>query len=420
LTVAWKWTPPPPTAAGQPVSTLVGSPTVAAGSVFIGSKSGELFALDEATGAVRWHKLLGYQPNLTCGGHGIVATAAAGTDPVSANTAVYVPAGDGYVYALNASDGSLLWKTPVAVPSSTVNDYLIWSSPTLVNGRLYVGIASACDKPLVRGAVVALDQTTGSIQGTYYTVPQGSIGGTVWSTVAADGSGSLFVATGNPDETPGTSSQIGDSFSMVRVDAAGMNAVDRWQVPNLFGKDEDFGASPTLFDANLAGVSTPMVGACNKDGFMYAFNRLQLAAGPVWKHRVARGSPDPSSACVSAAAYDSSRGNLLVVGNDTTIGGVAYRGAIRALDAATGKPVWQKGLPCAVFAPPSENAAGVVAVDTYGYCRSGTSNGLYLLSAGSGAKIARITSSGGFPQPVFADGYLFLATTSGGLRAFSP
>ena len=54
-----------------------------------------------------------------------------------------------------------LLSSVVQIPSTTVNDSYAWASPTLANGRVYVGISSACDAPFVRGAVKAYDQQTG-------------------------------------------------------------------------------------------------------------------------------------------------------------------------------------------------------------------------------------------------------------------
>ena len=77
----------------------------------------------------------------------------------------------------------MAWKTEIGSPS--VSTYYNWSSPTVAGGHVYVGLASGCDHPLSRGGVVELDQRTGQVLHTWYTVPAGSIGGGVWSSVAA-------------------------------------------------------------------------------------------------------------------------------------------------------------------------------------------------------------------------------------------
>ena len=52
---------------------------------------------------------------------------------------------------------------------------------SVANGKIYVGSASHCDKPLTRGSVTAYDQATGSQIARFYTVPDGYLGGGVWS-----------------------------------------------------------------------------------------------------------------------------------------------------------------------------------------------------------------------------------------------
>jgi outer membrane protein assembly factor BamB len=49
---------------------------------------------------------------------------------------VYVHAGDGYLYALNAKTGASLWSTSIGDSSSR---WGLFSSPIVVNGVVYVG-----------------------------------------------------------------------------------------------------------------------------------------------------------------------------------------------------------------------------------------------------------------------------------------
>ena len=56
----WSFIDPQPTIEGQPIASFYSSPTVFKGVVYIGSNTGNFYALDEATGAVLWQQLLGY------------------------------------------------------------------------------------------------------------------------------------------------------------------------------------------------------------------------------------------------------------------------------------------------------------------------------------------------------------------------
>jgi len=396
LTPVWMFDGP---TKGPPPGVLYASPTVYDGKIYVGSNSGEFYRIDEATGTVDWHENLGTSPHLTCRGKGILSTAAVAIDPTTGVQTVYVGAGDGNVDALRASDGAVLWQTPVNVDSATENDKYNFSSPLVDRGRVYEGISSSCDQPLTRGGLVELDQSTGALIDTYYTVPEGSVGGSIWSSpaVTADGS-SIFVTTGNGDPTAGADQ--GDSISIVRLDADTLTKQDIWTIPDpIF--DGDFGGSPTLFTATLNNVSTPMVGAMNKDGIYYAWKQDDLASGPVWQNHIGVGG-------VSAAIWDGQ--HLFVASQQATIGGVTYAGAMRELDPSTGQPLWETPLTAGGvgFGTPTMDGAGVIGVVTYDPTAD-ASNVAYLLSASDGSILRTISlTSPTFAQPVFADQYLFV------------
>src|SRR5205823_2984874 len=239
----------------QPKGAFDSTPIVHDGRVYIGSMPGDFYALDEASGTVIWKRFMGYQPPLTCAANGFVATATIAPDPVTGLDTIYVAAGDGSMYALNANDGSIVWQTPVAIPSTTVNDYYNWASPLVMGGRVYMGISSACDTPLVRGGVMSFDQATGAALNTWYAVPDGDVGASVWSSTAGVGQ-SVYATTGN--------AKTGYGESIVRL-GTDLTLQDVWQVPVAQQThDPDFGASPTIFMAQVAGAPTTMVGACNK------------------------------------------------------------------------------------------------------------------------------------------------------------
>src|SRR5260370_16293705 len=67
---------------------------------------------------------------------------------------VYVGGGDSAVYALDKDTGSQLQRIPLANPDDGA---YLWSSLTLYNNALYIGIASLGDCPLSPGALVRID-----------------------------------------------------------------------------------------------------------------------------------------------------------------------------------------------------------------------------------------------------------------------
>jgi polyvinyl alcohol dehydrogenase (cytochrome) len=423
LTEAWNFMPGAP-----PVKTLGyalnASPTVYDGIVYIGGNNGTFYALNESTGAVVWQRAIGYvdPTSGTCGARGITATAMVAPDPTTNTPTVYVSSGSGYLYAMNAATGAVTWKTVIHLPVGDAASYYDWSSPTVVNQKIYIGVAASCTDH-VRGALEAFSQATGKKLATYYTVPSADVGGSIWSTAAVATNGNTFVGTGN--DLPPTPSNAGTSESIVELNGTNLHQLGFWQLPlsQQPSDDDDFGASVSLFTAVLPGTTKPtaMVGACNKNGVYYALKQGDLAAGPVWQTRVANvntGNNGMSPACLSSTVVNGN--DLYVAATATTIGGTAYAGSIDELNAATGAIVWATGLPSQVLGTPSLNGSGLLAVGTY----SDTTDPLadYLVNPSTGAIVATISNgdSSQFAQPVFADQYLFIATETAGLYAYEP
>ncbi len=404
LTRQWHFVGDKPTLPGQPQPAYNASPTVADGAVYIGSRTGWFYKLNERTGTVLAKTFLGFQPGHTCTAGGIVATATVAKDPADGQDTVYIGAPDGYLYALRASDLSRKWRAVIAIPSSTVSDYFQWSSPTVAGGKIYIGVSSHCDNPLVRGGLVAYDQATGKVLAHYYTVPEGVAGGSIWSSAAANGQ-YVYVSTGNG--ATGASS-LYDTVSVVELRAGTLARVARFQPPasqRLF--DTDFGASPTLFGS--------LAGACNKNGLFYALHvpSMKLA----WERRVATSPGGTGKAqCIASSAYDGR--HLYVAATATVIAGHHYAGSVRRLDPGTGAMLWQTGLPNGVIGTPTVDGAGVLAVGTYG--KGTTPNAVYLLNAATGRILHTvITGSTDFAESVFAGGWLFTANGTG-VYAWAP
>jgi polyvinyl alcohol dehydrogenase (cytochrome) len=423
LTKAWNFMPGAP-----PVKTLGyelnASPTVYDGMVYIGGNNGTFYALNESTGAVVWQRAIGYvdPTSGTCGARGITATAMVAPDPTTSTPTVYVSSGSGYLYAMNAATGALTWKTVIHLPVGDAASYYDWSSPTVVNQKIYIGVAGSCTDH-VRGALVAFSQATGKKLATYYTVPAADVGGSIWSTAAVATNGNILVGTGN--DLPPTPSNAGTSESIVELNGTNLHQLGFWQLPlsQQPSDDDDFGASVSLFTAVLPGTTKPtaMVGACNKNGVYYALKQGDLAAGPVWQTRVANvntGNNGMSPACLSSTVVNGN--DLYVAATATTIDGTAYAGSIDELNAATGAIVWATGLPSQVLGTPSLNGSGLLAVGTYADTTDPLAD--YLVNPSTGAIVATISNgdSSQFAQPVFADQYLFIATETAGLYAYEP
>src|SRR3954454_12114678 len=177
------WHFKPPLASDRPPPQVFASPTVVGGRVYMGFNNGSFYALNLTTGAKIWERFLGFVPQKTCTARGFTSTATVTPDPVSGSLTVYVNAGDGYLYALNAGTGATIWRSLVAPNSTTENGYYNWTSPAVANGRVYVELSSECDNPFTRGGVKAFDQHTGALLAKHWTMPKGEVGAGVWSSI---------------------------------------------------------------------------------------------------------------------------------------------------------------------------------------------------------------------------------------------
>jgi polyvinyl alcohol dehydrogenase (cytochrome) len=420
LTEAWHFMPgaPPVAALGY---ALNASPTVYDGVVYIGGNNGTFYALNESTGAIIWQRAIGYLKATTnCGARGTTSTATVTTNSATGVLTVYVASANGYLYAMNAATGSVIWKSVTHLQVGDNGNYTEWASPTVANGKIYIGLAG-CNTTHIRGALLEFNQSTGALQATYYTVPSADVGGSIWATAAVASDGDVFVGTGN--DIPPTPRNVGTSESIVELNGTTLAQLGKWQLPlaDQPSDDDDFGASVSLFSAVLPGTTTatPMVGACNKNGVYYALKQNDLGAGPVWQTRIAAvntGDDGMLAACLSSTVVNGS--SLYVAGTATTIDGTSYAGSIDELNAATGAIVWATGLSAPVYGTPSLDGAGVLAVGTDGSSPEPEAD--YLLNPSTGAVLATVDNgdSAQFAQPVFADGYLFIGTETTGLYAY--
>ncbi len=251
---------------GQATSS---TPSVANGKVYVGSSNPQgnnYYAFDAVTGTPSWSANLGYQD--ACSGVGIGSTAA-----ISGTTLV-VGGGDDAYYALDVSKGTLLWRNPMNLGPSGYP----WSSPLLANGRAYVGMASRCDDPSVRGEVRALDLATGDMVANQYFVPEGRAGAGIWNSPAMSPDGStLAVATGEDFQ-----GYVGPyNQAIVLLDPLTLGIKSTHQEGQTDG-DFDFGTTPILFHDS---TGRPLVGAVHKNGTFYAYALDSIGKGALWSRQ---------------------------------------------------------------------------------------------------------------------------------------
>lgn len=317
---------------------IAAQPIIVNGTVYIGSWDGYEYALDAVTGALKWKTYLGITdarciPEIT----GVTSSATV------QNGVVYVGGGDSYWYALDANTGAVLWKVFTANNNLNVG-YYNWASPLIYNGNAYIGLASDCDNPLTQGKLLMVNLATHLVVKTLNIVNNGEEGGTIWSSPAVDAAtNTLYLTTGNMTLITQKLAQ-----SMLALDATTLAVKGVWQTPySQSNEDSDWGGTPILINAPNG---RQLVVANNKNGFIYAFDRNNVSAGPIWEDPAYIGGtcPDCGDGSVSPGTYGD--GMLFMAGGNTQVGKVGYGGAVRAIDPLTGKYIWQHGTPGFILA----------------------------------------------------------------------
>lgn len=278
-------------------------PTIAGGSVFVGSHDGNIYALDAQTGCLDW----------TFAASAEVRTA---ISHMTLDGGDYLYFGDliGHVYLLDARTGALVWRVKVDDhPSATIT-----AAPGYYNGVLYVPVSSLEVTPAAdpnypcctfRGKVVALDALTGGEIWRAFTIDEepvehsetlvgtpviGPSGAPIWAGLLIDAERQLVIAgTGENYSSPptGTSDAIiafdmktGQKrwvFQATENDAWNVACMmeDKTNCPVENGPDFDFGSGAIMYqnpngpDLVLAGQKSGVVHAINADTGVLVWQR---------------------------------------------------------------------------------------------------------------------------------------------------
>lgn len=272
---------------------LYSSPAVDRGLVYVGSKSGFIFALDERTGDERWRVDLGDY---------IVRSS-----PAVVDGSVYI--GAGYLlYALDAATGRTAWEGRSAFSGS--------ASPTVADGRVYIASQSS--------TIYAFDAVTGKqiwsnlTDGPIFSSPAISNGHVY---VGTD-KGSLLAVSAKSGQLAWTFKAEGGIFSSPAVSgnlvyittrSGKTYAVDLTTHKAIWSYDAGGDASPAVADGRV------FVGSA--DGGLYALD-AQSGGDPLWLF--------PTGGAITASPVVAD--GMVYVASGTTL---------YAVDAETGKEVWR-------------------------------------------------------------------------------
>lgn len=382
--------------------------------VYAVDSAANVTALNAANGSVVWRKQL--LVSLTTGacstGYGI--NSAPTID--RATNRLYVADGQGYIYALTLDTGAAASGWPakgVGVLSNAAAQY-IWSAMHYIasSHRLYVGISSYGDCQPWQGLVTVLNTDTATIADSFITQqsPQFGAGVWGWGGVSVDpDNGDILAATGNaePNESAPYSNAVLNLTPSLSIVSA--------SPPVQSFTDSDYGASPVIYDDG---------GQClaleNKDGEFYIYNRANLAGGPTQALQILPGS-DSGSGGVESPAYSPAT-HMLYVGNSNPQG--SYPRGLLAFHIGSGctvTPAWQTQFNPLGVGGDDNPAADPTAANGVVYDGDGGSGVLFAYNASSGAQLwssSGVTNGSIYNSPAIANGRLYVGSGGGYVYSF--
>jgi alcohol dehydrogenase (cytochrome c) len=274
------------------------TPLVVGGMLFTTDPPSNVVALDVRSGSVLWR----YRRNVgdvpVCCGRTNRGLAVLGN-------VLYLGTLDGYLVALNAGTGTVIWQKQIV---SSSDGYSITAAPLIVNGLLVVGIAGG--EFGTRGFLAAYDPETGQQRWRFDTIPgPGEPGHETWKNDAWKTGGGptwvpgtydpsldlLYWGVGNPspdfqgDVRPGDNLYTG---SVIALHASTGKLAWHFQFTPHDEHDWDSSQTPILTDVLIKGTRRKVICWANRNGFYYVLDRVTgqfLAGAPFVEQNWAKG-----------------------------------------------------------------------------------------------------------------------------------
>ncbi len=276
---------------------LEATPIVIDGVMYTSGVAGRVYSFNAATGQERWR----FEPKIDPAIHRSVCCDMANRGVAVAQGKVFVGALDGWLYALDAASGAVVWKVDTIVDRG--RGYSSTGAPEVAGDVVLLGNAGS--EYDARGYVSAYDLADGSLRWRFWTVPRDPKlgpqdhpdleaalttwdpdsrwdiggGGTVWDAIHYDATtGYVLVGTGNgaPYHSQRRSPKGGDQLylgSLVALDAKTGRV--RWYYQQTPHDNWDFTSTQPMILADLTidGEQRPVVIHAPKNGFLYVLDR---------------------------------------------------------------------------------------------------------------------------------------------------
>jgi len=384
--------------------------------VFAATEAGSVYAVNASNGQVVWQRTLGTVQTAECGTWGVTSTGAIDL----AQALLYEISSDGQLHALALSTGDEAAGYPITLITNNRYEY-VWGGLRIANERLYVVVASYCDAapptgPGPEGRLIALPLDRSTAPSSWDPVPgDGNLGGMWgWGGVSVDPSdGHVFTGVGNSrvlsDACGCYVDNVGYGDSIVELGSDISNVVDSNNPRTVpTTGDADFGAAPLLFQP---AACPPLAAMNNKDGALYVWDRSRLSAGPLVRLPLG----DGVAPFIGAPAWSAATQMIFVGQSVIREGGVTFGNGVTAwhVDPGCGfRPIWSVKFGTGSQATPL--LAGNVLFAT-----GGRSGGFFAVNAGDGTRLWDFPTEGRTVAAMISvAGGVYGADTAGVLYGF--
>ena len=256
------------------------TPIVVDGVMYISVPPSNVWALDASDGRVIWKTELPVAENLP------VCCVSANRGVAILDEHVFVATLDGFLVGLDARTGNIIWKTRVARPE---DGYTMTVAPLAVDDKVVVGVSGG--EYGIRGFVDAYRASNGVLEWRLDTVPapgqpgneswggaswqQG--GGATWVTGSYDPDlGLLYWGVGNPSPDFNSSVRPGDNLytnSVIALDVTTGELEWYFQFTPADDHDYDANQTPVLIDVDSGDETRRLMLWANRNGYYYVLDR---------------------------------------------------------------------------------------------------------------------------------------------------
>jgi quinohemoprotein ethanol dehydrogenase len=279
---------------------LEATPIVVDGTMYTSGNWGKVYALDAATGRELWV----YDPGVDAQWGRYACCDVVNRGVAVWQGKVYVASLDGYLHALDAATGHLVWKVDTLTGRAATDfHYFVSGAPLIAGDAVVIGNGGA-DFRGARGSISAYDLSSGKFRWRFFTVPRDPKlgpqdqphlkraadtwdgrydwstggGGSVWDGLSYDPElGLIYFGTANPSPyVIGQNNPHGDELyaaSMLAVRAQTGELAWHYQEVPGDGWDYDATQKVVLAALDIGGARRAVLLQAAKNGYVYVLDR---------------------------------------------------------------------------------------------------------------------------------------------------